>query len=1189
MDLDKTTGVRYVMCWDFTTCEDASLSISSTPGNSSQNSGSSQSFSSALTGQPSGNKNSQTGPEQQKAPSLQDVDSSVLSFGPLMKQETTPLQDLDPCILRCKPLKAPSTDQRYVQASESFSILGFLLLNGKANSSNEGLDRNEKQASQSPLSIMGEIFSKGQVLASAKSERAIESPGYLYSGGQLIPLALIEDVAARKGFQQKACALAVGITPAVPSDSAPSTLQTTGSPDSVQAGKSTRATSTELSPEFKLVLRDLPEVPVAAGRPSKTFNALCLVVQESKVDETAFFLPRFLDIDVSFRQHKNWCDSENRSASEDSVPMLLSPVAALTSTSGLTSPDQMVLRMTVSQILAERLMLAEQVKSLPSFDIDTSDLPRDCCALDVLSCGPSAQSGGTRDHLDLANVAEEKQSLKHTPPPELSAAVSETADGVEIAFDEASGQLHLVPVYNDASKAEGFDGLQAGDSLSTPEQSRMVDPATQLENMDLDVIFGQKATDLDDECDHPRVSNGSRSANTDPVFQTSASSDDSYLPGALKLGPVGLVHPGLFQTIKVNGADIPIENTKVADSDGEAETYPASTFSENESAPLKRTRDIPLMIINEIKTKFSEIWNYKTSKGTPDIDEAEIKAMAVDLVAENYGSIPDDIIDMMDKLNKIVGYLWQDDFPDRVWIRGFTEDHVLALAVANLRWNYLKSELGQSLLQKRRQLDKSPNPAAVLDELMGLEHKPNSVGPVEEKAILDRRLIRAIHHYNILDTPVHHPCATPSTLSFWAVLASNHKVQINDGASWKAVVSAEAAKLVDPCIFQSETAIPRELYEKGNATKLRNYLTGLTTICYEPWGTWLSDSYEPDEEAPEATNSWAREVLKQDAWSSWDHQGLQRPHFVPMHDLDVKGGVAYGGPYSCSSVNWDKMVRGLGTSDSSKLRYVINAEAVCEPFADHNANVREGPILSNAGLDEKDGASEAETVMDADTESRVKSSNEHEPTNNTGTYNESDNASGDQYFMLGDGVRLQPRNPQDLVGTQTGHTTTPAPSADVEDTRGTVADVDAAADTGNVPDVVPAALVVPDSLPTEQSEEVFLSQYSDGLGAFEEICQDADAVSDSVLDHDHTGADDVDVTSEKSRVAYLAQCAEAGDAFEQTDYKDDSGEDSEEIDSQVSGDKDDAETESDFESPNYLSTQYLRQPCRMVDTHRPRK
>lgn len=119
-------------------------------------------------------------------------------------------------------------------------------------------------------------------------------------------------------------------------------------------------------------------------------------------------------------------------------------------------------------------------------------------------------------------------------------------------------------------------------------------------------------------------------------------------------------------------------------------------------------------------------------------------------------------------------------------------------------------------------------------------------------------------------------------------MASCWKEQIQDGISWKAVVSSQAAKWVDPCTLDGGVEIPDDLRVRENSTALRNFLTGQTTIRYESWGTWMSDGYDPDQEIPEVMSPELREAFLNSSSAANMFHGLQRPYFIGPADRDIQ-------------------------------------------------------------------------------------------------------------------------------------------------------------------------------------------------------------------------------------------------------------------------------------------------------------
>ncbi|KAK4692500.1 hypothetical protein P7C71_g4722, partial [Lecanoromycetidae sp. Uapishka_2] len=758
MDLDVSTGVRHVNPCCLAPEEGSSSLISSALKGSRKASSSSQFFDSAFVEQPV---------QYQPSASASKVQEPTEAQGP-----NASISILDSI---CPNGRVVASAKGRVAVASSAHMYSDGQLVPIAPQSVESAKNFEKDLHHGATSIIHEVLSNDQVVASAKSSKPILSSGFIYCDGQLVPVTEGDIVGARRGFQKKASSLRINATLRSLKDLGPQTAQTPGfSLESALPTKSTPATSAAPTPVF------LPMVPTVPGEPSKTFNALGVANKQKEIDNDENYISEFLNVEVSLRQRKCWYDVQNRQESEDMVPMLYTPMPALTSTSGLILPDQMVLRSTVSCCrINKAVSLAKEVAALPSFNVSPKNLSRGCYALDVSPKHFPTRRNDIEDFLDLATIAETKQrptspSLLDRPPQNYNAV------DVEIAFDE-SGKLGLVPVASDNSEFSNDDDRIQGYLDHISEQYDAAYPAINIKDINLDVMFGQAATELDDEKDF--------------------------------------------------------------------------------------------------------------------------------------------------------------------------------------------------VLEPRPLLSEAPDSAAILCKLMGIEQTRKSAAPSNGNS--ERRWIRPVDHYNLLGYPVHHRSSTPSAVSFWAMLASDYKKPIRDGASWKAVVSAQAAKLVDPCILQSNQTIPESLKEKGVATKLRNHLTGLTTVCYEPWGAWYNDQYDRDEEIPEVINSGVREILEKDWTDHHGYPGLQRPYFVE-YDLDVIGGIAYGGPYGCSGLDRKKASRKLGTCESSPLRHPIG-------FAD-----------DDEGSDEDNNVSEVEMIIDTDTGVELEASIESSKVEGSTTMIEASTAQGRQ-------------------------------------------------------------------------------------------------------------------------------------------------------------------------------------------------
>ena len=177
------------------------------------------------------------------------------------------------------------------------------------------------------------------------------------------------------------------------------------------------------------------------------------------------------------------------------------------------------------------------------------------------------------------------------------------------------------------------------------------------------------------------------------------------------------------------------------------------------------------------------------------------------------------------------------------------------------------------------------------------------------------------HHLNLLRYPVYQASRTPSALSLWVAMASKKRVQIEDRVSLKAVVSSQAAKWVDPVLLDEGVSVPEEVKQHGNATAYRNSLIGLTTIQYEPCGTWQSEVYGPEQETPYVVDSDSKEILDEAYYESYGYPGLQQPYSMKEHD---NFGYSFPSPQMKQQKGWESLER----YGNSNLRCVLDEDSI---------------------------------------------------------------------------------------------------------------------------------------------------------------------------------------------------------------------------------------------------------------------
>ena len=179
------------------------------------------------------------------------------------------------------------------------------------------------------------------------------------------------------------------------------------------------------------------------------------------------------------------------------------------------------------------------------------------------------------------------------------------------------------------------------------------------------------------------------------------------------------------------------------------------------------------------------------------------------------------------------------------------------------------------------------------------------------------------HHYNLLRNPIYEASQTPSALSFWVTRTCAKRPQIGDPVCLKAVLSSQAARWVDPVLLEEGVSVEEEVRQDGSATAYRNSLIGLTKIQYEPYGTWLSDNRDDEQEIPQVVTAGNRELLEEAYEKSDGYPGLQRPY--PVNDKDVHH-HSWSLPRQLSKQKrgWESLER----RGNSNLRHVLDEDSI---------------------------------------------------------------------------------------------------------------------------------------------------------------------------------------------------------------------------------------------------------------------
>ena len=179
------------------------------------------------------------------------------------------------------------------------------------------------------------------------------------------------------------------------------------------------------------------------------------------------------------------------------------------------------------------------------------------------------------------------------------------------------------------------------------------------------------------------------------------------------------------------------------------------------------------------------------------------------------------------------------------------------------------------------------------------------------------------HHLNLLGNPVYQASQTPSALSLWVTMACTKRAHIENPVCLKAVLSSQAARWVDPVLLEEGVSVQEDVRQDGSATAYRNSLIGLTTIQYEPYGTWQSDNYNDEQEIPHVVEADNKELLDEAYEESYGFPGLQRPY--PVNDKDV---YHHSYTFPCHSMKQQRDWESLERRGDSNLRSVLDGDSI---------------------------------------------------------------------------------------------------------------------------------------------------------------------------------------------------------------------------------------------------------------------
>lgn len=533
----------------------------------------------------------------------------------------------------------------------------------------------------------------------------------------------------------------------------------------------------------------------------------------------------------------------------------------------------------------------ELVRAMPSFDINLGTRTRNFDVLDILRLEilcelRKPKTPSPSPHLNADSRSISKQPFKLSDYGEdnvMGARDYET----QFLFHKPSGELHMGPV--PVSPLETADSVSAIDDAGRIKEGTVQDQAQlsresassllRFEDIDLDAEFGQSATELDDEA-APDNDEGSIDQSVGNHHEKGTAAGDADENQDLHLPDVLARHRSTMS----QNSSLPRNSL--------------STLALNKSTlPSFRRLDryIPVELMIEINHEFHRL-GFEDLDGrgwTPGADEAEVRRLATNIVTQYRDGIPTTIGDMLKTFNGIYEDLWQGGFPDRLCEAGEDEARIPKITIYKVQWDYFKNDLNSSRLPLQGRKGFGPAPPFIDWFLQATDgdgqYRIHSRAKADEDndndSIYQHTDSSLQHHGNFLNYWFHEKSGTPPAISLFAVVAAGRTQPVKDRYSHKAVFMSQAVKRIDPFKFDGDMSL---IDENLKGTALRDFATGRTSIAYGPWGAWLSDSYDEDEDIPTVASGSFEGVGSYDAYGRLkQYAGLQWPHRVQRSDGDI--------------------------------------------------------------------------------------------------------------------------------------------------------------------------------------------------------------------------------------------------------------------------------------------------------------
>lgn len=210
-----------------------------------------------------------------------------------------------------------------------------------------------------------------------------------------------------------------------------------------------------------------------------------------------------------------------------------------------------------------------------------------------------------------------------------------------------------------------------------------------------------------------------------------------------------------------------------------------------------------------------------------------------------------------------------------------------------------------------------------------------------------------LHHLNFALQPTSYRSATPPAVSMWATTSYNvrhheHRIEDIGGFTRKSILSAQAAKYIDPYFYHG----PSRMLHEYCGSRLEEAVSGLVTKTYLPYGTW------PQQEGPQHGDT-TRAILP--SWSHWSNLTTPVWYLTPSFVICEPNGC---GDHAIPAVPWAKHSHSAKWNPQRRLK---RTGEIWKPAGSSNLRIMEVVDYGdNESHDDSSSESDKDSIFSAD-------------------------------------------------------------------------------------------------------------------------------------------------------------------------------------------------------------------------------